>query len=124
MAIVLTIPEGDIELTNGKVVFISGAQHTRQKLASRFKFFLGEYFLDLRQGVPYYRDILVKNPDLNVIKSIFRKVILTTKGVESLTSYEMYFDEPNRRLTFSFEAQASTGPIIVGPNDRDFILDF
>ena len=124
MAVLRVIPAGDLALTldRTQLAIIEGVQAVRQKLACRFRMFLGEWFLDQRQGVPYYRDVLVKNPNLGVIRSVFRKVILTTPGILGITKFALTFDKPNRLLLFDFIAQATDGPIVVTPDDRDFIV--
>lgn len=123
MAIFRTIPTGDIALEGGSFAFIAGVDFYRQKISSRFKFFLAEWFLDLRQGVPYHRDVLKKGPDLSVVTSVFRRVLLKTKGVILVKRFAVQFDATARHLSFDFEALTEAGPVIVAPEDRDFILD-
>jgi hypothetical protein len=125
MAVFRVIPAGDLALTpdETQLQIIEGVAAVRQKLASRFRMFLGEWFLDQRQGVPYYRDILIKNPNLGVIRSVFRKVILTTPGVLGITAFTLALDRLNRILSFDFICQATDGPIIVSSDDRDFIVN-
>jgi len=124
MAIVRIIPAGDLELNSqGGITFIDGPALIRQNLSSRFKWFKGEYFLDLRQGIPYFEHVLgKKKPNLNAISSLFRRVILTTPGVLSLPSYSVAFDEGARSLAFDFEAKVKGGSVRVNPSDRDFLV--
>lgn len=123
MAVFRVIPVGDLALKKGSPYFIDGPEYTRQKLSARFKFFLGEWFLNLLEGVPYYRDVFVHNPDLDVIKSLFKRVILTCPGIIGLKSYSMTFDREKRRSAFSFKAICADGDFTVKPEDQDFILD-
>jgi hypothetical protein len=123
VAVIRVIPAGDLRLVGGTVVIVDGPDAIRQKLAARFKFFLGEWFLDVRQGVPYYRDVFTKIPNLDVIRSLFRKIILDCPGVLSLSSFLVNYDETGRELTFTFAAKVTGGEVVVAPTDRDFILD-
>lgn len=123
MAVIRTIPAGDLDIQNHRLVLLDGVAYIRQKLAARFKFFLGEWFLDQREGVPYYRDVFVKNPNLDLIRSLFRRLILGTPGVLSLPRFELVYDEANRRASFDFEAVVTGGTVIVTPDDDAFILD-
>jgi hypothetical protein len=123
MAVTRTIPAGDVALSNHQLVLIGDLQYLRQKLAARLKFFLGEWFLDLRQGIPYYRDVFVKNPNLRVVRSLMRRVILRTPGIVDLPKFEIIFNEAERNATFEFEAVAKKGRIVVLPSDRDFLVD-
>ena len=120
----ISIPAGDLALENGTLAFCSGAAFYRQKLAARFKFFLGEWFLDARQGIPYYQSVFVKNPDLDLIRSLFRKVILTTPGIKQIKTFSLSYDPAARSLAFAFHALlVGDEAIIVRPQDRDFIID-
>jgi hypothetical protein len=121
--LVRTIPAGDLVIENGHFVIARGIRYVRQKLSARFRFFLGEWFLDQREGVPYYRDVFTWNPNLPVIRSLFRRLVLTTPGVLALPRFEIDFDRSTRVLRFNFQAICSDGDIIVAFEDRDFILD-
>lgn len=123
MAIIRIDEAGDLALENGNFVWLRGIDWVRQRLVTRFRMFQGEWFLDTRQGVPYFRSVLVKNPDLGVIRSIFRRIILTTPGVISITHFEVRYDDSARHLEFEFSARATTGTITVQAGDRDFIVD-
>jgi hypothetical protein len=124
MAIVRVIPAGDLKLTNGTTETISGPAEIKQRLAARFKFFLGEWFLDTRQGVPYYRDVLVKNPNLTVIRQLFLRITTTTPGVQSVPKFELFYDALKRRLSFAFHAIVEGGTVTVTEKDRDFLVAF
>lgn len=125
MAVLALIPSGDLALVNGDFSFIEGTKFTRQKLAARFQFFKGEWFLDQRQGLPYFRDVFVKNPNLDLIRSLFQKVIVDTPGIASVSNLQLVFDPGARTLAFSFTAKLKNGgaPFVVTPEDRDFLVD-
>lgn len=130
MALFRVIPEGDLDLVSNPVtgkrelLIVTGAPYVRQKLASRFRFFLGEWFLDRREGVPWYRDVFVKNPQLQVIQDIFRKTILSVVEVASIIRFTTNYDPVARRLSFDFAVTLRSGETLtVNPNDRLFIID-
>lgn len=124
--IVRTVPAGDLALDErGNFVWLDpGPEYTRQRLASRIKFFLREWFLDLRKGVPYFKHVLVKNPDLNVVRQVFRRVILGTPGVLSIVEdkIELAYDPTARSCAVGFAAIVEGGLITVALNDPDFII--
>ncbi len=122
MAIVQLIPAGDLALVNGNFVWLDGPAMIRQNIAARFKFFLGEWFLDLREGIPYYRDILGKNPDVNVASSIFRQVLKETPGVLEIRDFVLRFDSSIREINFRFTCLVEGGTISVLPEDDEFII--
>lgn len=83
-----------------------------QDLFIRLRLFIGEWFLDPTQGIPYFRYVFVVNPDLRLIESIFRRVILGTVGVASLDSYSQTFDKAKRTLFPVFAARLTNGTVI------------
>lgn len=123
MALYRVIPAGDVALTNGAARVVGRSAYVRQKLAARFKFFLGEWFLDRREGVPYYRDVLVHNPDLLLIRSIFRRVALSVQGIVELQRFELVYDAAKRNLAFDIVAILDDGEtLVVQTTDEAFII--
>jgi hypothetical protein len=125
MAVFLTIPKGDIAIRNHRLVYATGADAIRQKLSTRFNFFLGEWFLDRRQGLPYFQHVFVANPDKQLIRSIFSRVIVRTPGIASVRRLDAIFTLPVRHVAFDFEAVLAdnAGTLIVQPTERDFIVN-
>lgn len=123
--LIRTNPAGDLLLENHRFVFATGVTFTRQKLSARFRFFRGEWFRDKRQGLPYFEQVFVKNPDLDVVRSLFRRVAATCPGVGAVPRFALTFDPSSRSCSFDFEARAKDGgaPIIVKPTDRDFLVN-
>jgi len=94
-------------------------------LKQRFQMFLGEWFLDLREGVSYYRDILIKAPDEAVVRSIFRDVILNTQDIASVRSLTIQIDAATRTLQADFVAVFSDGTVFdTSRLDEPFIVEF
>lgn len=118
------IPVGDVDLdANGRVVILEGAAYVAQHIARRFKFFLGEWFLDEREGIPYFRDVFTKNPQLDVIRSTFKKVLSTTPGVSQILRFNIVYTPEARTLAFDFAVRVVTNEtIVVTPSDEPFIL--
>lgn len=100
--------DGDIEIP---IRLLRGRDAVAQRLTSRFKFFKGEWFLDKRLGVPYYRVVLKKNPNMRLVRSLYRQVILRCPGVQSILSFSLDLDRIARELTIEFEARLSDGSI-------------
>ena len=84
----------------------------RQHLAQRLKTFMGEWFLDLRIGVPYLQQVMVKNPDPIVLDSVFKAEIIATPGIVELTEFTLQMDARLRQLLLSFTAATDTGAVI------------
>lgn len=103
--------DGDIVLTKNKTVIIDGLAAIRQHLWVRTHFFLGEWQFDTSLGVPWFRDILVKQTTFLVIKQIFQEVILNTPGVLRLLNFDMDYSSAGRSVTITFAAQCAGGVI-------------
>lgn len=113
----------DLSVVNGQLVLVQDqATAIAIKLRNRFLFVKGEYWLDTRIGVPYRELIWVKNPDLLLIKSLFRQVILSVPGVASVPLLDIAFDRAARILTFNFSAVTDDGATITGGSDTPFIV--
>jgi len=128
MAVLRIIPAGDLAIVGGDLLVLgktaeTRVQYIRQKIAARFKFFLGEWFLDQREGVPYYREVFVKNPNIPLIRSLFLRVLRQTPGVLSVPTFSVNFDPSARELTFDFQAVVDGGELVVAANDNDFIIN-
>lgn len=95
---------GDLFISqNGTFVFVSGPRAIRQHVRSRLRFFLGDWFLDERQGFPWFRDVLRKNPDRQSIVSALRRTIRQTPGIAQVDELVLEVDE-SRNATVSFRA--------------------
>lgn len=123
MAVLRKIPVGDLALRKNSPYFIDGPDYTRQKLSARFKFFKKEWFLNRLEGVPYYEQVFVHAPDADVIKSLFKRLILGCPGIVALSKYSMTLDRATRRGFFAFKAKCEDGDFEVKSGDQDFILD-
>lgn len=116
--------DNDLTLTRGQLVLVSGiADAAAIQLRNRFRFVLGEYFLDIRQGIPYFSVVFVKNPNVLLIKQLFRSVIIGTPGVTSVLSLDASYDSTARTLSFSFRARAADGQVITGGSGQPFIVE-
>lgn len=85
-----------------------------QRLQIRLRRFLGEWYLDTTAGVPYFQEILKKNPNRFLVESYLKQVILGTKGVSRLTTFVLDYDNPTRKITLNFSVSLSDGSTITG----------
>jgi hypothetical protein len=111
----------DLDLSSNNIELIEGIDEIVQKLRIRYQFFLGEWFLDERVGIPYYEKILVKSPNLSDVNSILREVAVTTPGIAEVDRFDSEFDARTRELRIDLWARSDTGeplqfsePFIVG----------
>ncbi len=110
MDIALDTTTGDIDLSTGGMRMTQTlAESVSQKLRIRFSFFLGEWYLDQRIGVPYTQMIMQKGVPQTLINSKLQKVVLTCPGISSLVSFSGVVDATTRAVTVTFEAVLTNG---------------
>lgn len=130
MTVFRVIPMGDLVLGDPdpitnlcKVVMIEGPEYVRQTIQTKLKFVAGEWFRDLREGVPYDQDVFIANPDLDRIRTIFRQAILSVQEVQNITKLTMVFDRVRRTLAIEFDVQLVAGGVLsVRQPDPPFII--
>lgn len=110
----------DLEFGSGTFELVDGVEAIAQELRIRLRFFLGEWFLDSRLGIPYFEKILGKKRRQNLIDAIFKKAILTTPGVSSLTRFSQRYEGETRTLFLAFSCVTDTGAVLVF--DEPFII--
>lgn len=100
----------DIDFTaNGDLQLVDGTTAILQNILQTLKIFFGEWFLDQSLGIDYFNQILIKNPNRDVINAIFINQILSVPGVISLLSYSFTPNFITRQLTIAFKAQVTNG---------------
>lgn len=105
---------GDLDLSMGDLYLVQDLNAIRQEAEIRMRFFLGEWFLDVTSGLPYFQNILVKAPNLNAIKTILSTEILKVTGVKSLLKIELDFDRVRRTLAVAWSANTDIGKLVEG----------
>ena len=113
--------DGDLFLDDSdSLVLVENSEAIAQQLSIRFKFSLDEWFLDTRIGVPFFQEILVKSPNFTRVRGIYRQLILTTPGIESIEEFSLTLDSPTRTLSLSFLARKTDGETL--QFDEEFII--
>lgn len=105
------LTNGDLSTDSGDIAWATSVEAIAQHCTIRFRTFLAEYWLNLNIGIDYYGKILVKNPNLVTVQSIFRRTILGTPGVVALLSFEMALDKTTRTASVTFRASTTDGPL-------------
>jgi hypothetical protein len=98
-------PQGDFVLTSGTDAVV-------QYIGQVLKTFLEEWFLDQTIGIPYYQELLKKNPDQTTMESAIKAAILACPGMLELTSFSLTTDTPHRALNVSFTGTCEAGEIV------------
>lgn len=87
-------------------------EEVAQRLQTTLQHFLGEWFLDTTLGLPYFRDVLVRNPDMAVVKAMFQDAITSDAGVEQLVRLDLSLNAETRVLSVTFECVLNSGEVL------------
>jgi hypothetical protein len=107
------VVNGEPQWGQGQGNFLSGADAVAQLINTRLLLFLGEWFLNLQDGLPLWQTILGQAANVTVINAAIQARILATPYVVSVTSVSGEFNQSTGQ--FSYSAQVSTvfGPVAV-----------
>lgn len=101
----------DLLLVNGDLQITSGLDATAQRLRISLRFFLGDWFLDLSAGIPYFESVFIKNPSLPVVNYILTRAILRDAAVIQINKFDLDLDRASRVATVDFRADTVDGPV-------------
>lgn len=101
----------DLIFDGTDLMAIDNAERVAQQIKVQLLTWRGEWFLDTTHGVPYLDYVLVKNPSIELIRSIFREQIMTVADVDDVTDIEIEYDAKLRIMQVSYEASTSYGLI-------------
>jgi hypothetical protein len=107
--IALNVQTGDIILQDNDLLMVDDAARVNQQIVITCKFIFSEWFLDTRQGIPYFEDIWGKNPNMNLITSIYRSAISNVPDVIRVDSVTLSLDNKSRTLTVNYAAETTFG---------------
>lgn len=124
-ATVLNPTPGDLMLGEGgdEVVLTELKLEVAQRLWVAFNFFLGEWFLNLDEGTPWFQRVLgkgVQDRD-RVIRAVLSQVILQTEGVSAINRFSYEVDR-NRKMSFKFTCSLEDGSTFKSTEYGDFII--
>jgi hypothetical protein len=100
---------GDKLIQGGNWVMVRGLPSIAQDLRTSLQLFAGEWFLDQSIGLPWFQSILVKNPNVRFVRSIFADAIQARPGVVGLANLQLDFDRATRVLRVTFSVQTDAG---------------
>lgn len=99
---------GDLRLSGGRPVLVSGAAAVAQRLRVRLKLQQGEWLLDRNVGFPWLRVFEGKGTE-RLLEVLLRRAITTCPGVRSLDRFALTVDPRTRLATCTFTVTAITG---------------
>ena len=112
----LLLDDNGVVLRGGDWAFAIDREGIQQRISQVLKTIAGEWFLDLDYGLPYFEQILIKNPNLPSVQDLFRRALLSVRGVSSVERITLSLDTTSRTLTVSWVVLTDLG-ILVGTDN-------
>lgn len=100
-------PDGDIDISSGGAELVRGLDASVQNLRIAFQSFEGDWFLDLRDGLPYVGRIFVKNANKGDIESLYRAQAKKQPDVVSVDSLSADFSDVGTFRKMSIAAKVT-----------------
>ncbi len=110
---------GDWDFTQGLRQTESLVEYVQQKVTTTMQFFLGEFFLDLRKGIAFFKYEIGQRFDRDLLTTLFTRAALATTGVSEVTAMTMTRDPKTRTLTRVMRLKVESGEEI---EQRDLII--
>ena len=105
---------GDIYVDGrGNLALATEHEDVRQRVVERLRFWLGEWFLAVNDGVPYYEEIFQRPVSSGVVSRILVEHIRTVEGVTGVSDAQATIDPATRRLQFSATVATNFGSVEV-----------
>lgn len=101
----LLMSEGDLVITQGGDVIL--ADSVRQAIRIRLLWFAAEWRFNTDFGIPYYEEVYVKNPNIEKIKLILSREILSVEEVTDVRNMSIQLDSLNRVASVYFTVYTS-----------------
>ena len=94
---------GDLAIVGTELAIVEGSDAVAQEVQTRLRWWLGGWFLDLSQGVPYLQEILRKGVTEAIVREILREQIELVPDVQSIDLIDVAIDRVTREATVSLE---------------------
>lgn len=102
---------GDLVLENGDFLWVDGIDAIEQDIRTALQMFLGEWFLDETEGVPYHQSILGQKVSPLIVREIFRQQLLAIPGVLAVVEISASFVGTSRTITIPWKVSTDLGEI-------------
>jgi len=77
---------GNIRISNGKIVIVTGRDAIKQRVRLALLELLGEWWLDTTEGTDYLGQILTRPFRASAADREVRRIVMGVKGVQSITA--------------------------------------
>lgn len=91
--------------SNGLRMSKTRIEYVAQKLQIKFRFFLGEWYLNTSLGLPYFTKMLEKGVDISFIEAIFKATIYKVPEIKELKTFSVTVEPASRKLKVAFSVK-------------------
>lgn len=105
----------ELVIENGDWVMAADQVGIKQLVKVALLFFATEWFLDLELGIDYWNKVYIKNPNLILVREIFRRAIAESPGILEVTRMALNYVGA-RIVQIDWQAQSDLG--ILRSTDR------
>ena len=104
--------DGQLDFSGG-LSLVKDDDALLQRIKVRLRFFVGDWFLDLGFGVPYFSRVFVKGPNQADLYQIFQNLLATTPGVALVEELSVEVgSSDDRTLRVSGSVLADSGELV------------
>lgn len=96
----------DLQFTPDTPTYVS------QKLRLKLLGVQNAYFTDTTIGLPWFTQILEKNPNMPLIADLIKAKIMEVSEVSAITSFGLQIDKENRKMQVNFSIALTTGETV------------
>jgi hypothetical protein len=104
--------DGDLDLSTGDLRFTSGADAALQSVGINLHWHRGEWFLDESLGVPWFTEILVKNPNPVIVREYLREAIADGDYISAITKLKLEYDPRARSVSVDWTAETDFDQVL------------
>ena len=105
---------GDLRVDGIELGVVRGSDAVAQAAAVELRWWLGEWFLDRRRGVPYVQRLFRKGVGLATVRAVLRRQLGRAPGVDRVMSIRVEADRASRELSINFELRTVDGETVTG----------
>lgn len=98
---------------------LTGFESNEQRVECRLLVILGEWFLDLDDGVPWFqpdgsgtRPIMGGRANMPYAEAVMKRRVMGTDGIEEILRFDMRLDASTRALTATVTVRDTDGNVI------------
>lgn len=105
----------DIRVTStGDLEIVDGLENVRQRVIERLRFWVGQWFLRVEDGVPYRPEIFHRPTSVGLAAAVVTSQIRDVEEVTGVANVVAQIDPLSRRMTYSATIMTVYGDMQIG----------